>query len=377
MQEEIFHEFITDRNISKSAIRGYRAAFKDYAYYNQMTLQELLDEADKEEEERLRAKKRKILKRLKGYRTYKIEQGTPPGTIKDYFTKIKTFYRHFGIEIPYMPPAVLKKEYHERYDDIPNHKHIQTALESTKNLQHRAIILFMSSSGTGLAETLSITIKDFIKATKDYHNSDTINDILQKLENKKNVVPLFEMVRRKTNYPYYTCCSPEAIKAIIKYLRTRHELKPEDNLFILKERSVIAFFTRINENNGWGKVGYNIFFHTHALRKFHATTIENRDLANTLQGRKPDSVTGAYFKDNPERIREEYIKILPKLTIGKTEVYNIKSREFLKLEQQLDKRDQQYQELKTKQNELKETVDNLMKFAREDPEGFVKYVNKK
>jgi len=50
---------------------------------------------------------------------------------------------------------------------------------------------------------------------------------------------------------------------------------------------------------------------------------------------------------------------------------------YLKQEQQLNKRDQQYQELKTNQNELKETVHNLMKFAREDPEGFVKYINKK
>lgn len=35
------------------------------------------------------------------------------------------------------------------------------------------------------------------------------------------------------------------------------------------------------------------------------------------------------------------------------------------------------EELRQDQEELKETVDNLMKFAREDPEGFVKYVNKK
>jgi len=35
-----------------------------------------------------------------------------------------------------------------------------------------------------------------------------------------------------------------------------------------------------------------------------------------------------------------------------------------------------YQELKKDQDGLKETVDNLMKFASDDPEGF-KYVNKK
>jgi cell division protein FtsB len=65
-----------------------------------------------------------------------------------------------------------------------------------------------------------------------------------------------------------------------------------------------------------------------------------------------------------------------KLNISKIEFHSIKSKEYLKQEQQLDKRDQQYQELKTDKNELKETVNNLMKFAREYPERFVKYVNK-
>lgn len=96
-----------------------------------------------------------------------------------------------------------------------------------------------------------------------------------------------------------------------------------------------------------------------------------------MLGHRIDNTTSTYFKPNPEHLKQEYIQIVRKLSISKIESHSIKSREYLKLEKQLNKRDQQYQELKTNQNELKETIDNLMKFAREDPEGFVKYVNKK
>jgi integrase len=42
-------------------------------------------------------------------------------------------------------------------------------------------------------------------------------------------------------------------------------------------------FHRINNKIGWKKVNTHNFFHPHALRKFHATTIEDTGLANALQ----------------------------------------------------------------------------------------------
>lgn len=84
------------------------------------------------------------------------------------------------------------------------------------------------------------------------------------------------------------------------------------------------------------------FFHSHALRKFHATTIEDTNLANTLQGRKPDDITNAYFKVNPERIREKYLKYLPKLTIQETRVNILDDKGYekiKKLEHELEKRE--------------------------------------
>ncbi|MDR3290528.1 MAG: hypothetical protein LBT10_00105 [Methanobrevibacter sp.] len=67
---------------------------------------------------------------------------------------------------------------------------------------------------------------------------------------------------------------------------------------------------------GWGKVNNFSFFHPHALRKFHATTIENKSLADALQGRKRDSVTESYYKTDPKRLKEKYLGVLPLLTVS-------------------------------------------------------------
>lgn len=363
--EEIFQEFITDRNIQKETQRNYYKTLKLYSELYNMSLQELIDEADFEEEQGIRAKRRKITKKLKKYRNWLIENNYEVNTIKDYFAKIKTFYRHFEIEIPFIPPIQLKKTNHERYDDIPHKKHIKEALESTNNLKYKAIILFMFSSGSARAETLSMTVADFIKSTKNYHDSTQIKNVIKELENQKDVIPLIEMVRSKTNHPYYTCCSPEASEMIIKYLKTRTNLKSTDKLFEIAPDTLTKAFQRINNKIGWGKVNYYSFFHSHSIRKYHATLIEDMGLANALQGRKADSVTEAYFKHNPKRIKEKYMEHLPKLTINKTEI-NILNDEGTK---KLKKVEAELAEMKqNKEQEREEIISDVLKIIQDNPD---------
>ncbi|MDR2831168.1 MAG: integrase [Methanobrevibacter sp.] len=357
--EEIFQEFIEDRNLKIGTKRAYNNALQNYSKFHEMTLQELINEADTEEEEGIRAKKRKIVKRLKNYRNHKVHDGAAPTTIREYYSKIRTFYHHFGIEIPYIPPTRLRESI-VRYDDIPNINHIREAIESTSNTKHRALILFMASSGTARAETINLTIQDFIEATKDYHKSTNINTILDELEKQKDAVPLFEMLRIKTNYPYYTCCSPEATQMIVKYLRTRKNLKHSDKLFNLSHAAIAQIFVRINTNLGWGKVNYDNFFHSHALRKFNATVIEDVAFANTIQGRKSDTITETYFKNNPQRIKEKYFEHLPKLTIHKTVVTNLDSSEVKKLKREfqvdLSMKDKEIEELRNSISGLRDEL---------------------
>ena len=268
----------------------------------------------------LRVKNRTIKKRLEEYRIYKINSGSSSGTIKRYFQLVKTFYKHYEIILPYIPPIQIKKDYHEKYEDIPRIKHLREAINTTEILMEKAIILFMSSSGTAKNETLNLTIKDFINATGEYHSKGTINEVIEELSNKNlsnypEIIPLFELVRIKTDYHYYTCCSDEAVEMILKYLKTRKKLYLNSRLFEVNKEEFNKIFKRINDVNNWGKTGFSGFFHSHALRKFHATVIEDKSLADALQGRKRDLITESYYKQNPKRIKELYLEIVHKLRV--------------------------------------------------------------
>ena len=104
--------------------------------------------------------------------------------MRTYFSKIKTFYTHFDIEIPPLPETKYHKTYQTSYLDLPGKEHIRKACD-TSTLDMKAIILFMSSSGTSKSETLSITIDQFIQSTSTYHNGGSIKHILKTLSAKK------------------------------------------------------------------------------------------------------------------------------------------------------------------------------------------------
>jgi len=353
-------EFCNERNLSENSIKHYKWALVKYSVFNSANLTELIKEADEEEEKGIRPKNRKIVKRLKNFRSYLIKNDSSPNTIKSYFIKVKTFYRHFGIEIPYIPPAKMPTGRHERYSDIPTIDDIHQVVESTSNLKHKAVILFMASSGTARNETTSLTVQDFIDATKDYHNSSNIMDVLDELEGQKEVIPIFEIVRAKTNYLYYTCCSPEAIIAIVKFLKTRSKIKKNDKLFDVNNSGFKAIFNRLNDKNRFEKKGpHTNFFHSHALRKFHATTIEDVDLANALQGRKSNPIKESYFKNNPKRLRERYIPYLNKLMINKAETFSIESEEFKTVKQELDTQKKQNTEMEERMQSMEALMQEM------------------
>ena len=117
------------------------------------------------------------------------------------------------------------------YKDLPTKEDIKNSLKYANPVM-RAVILFMSSSGCARRETLNITIQDFIDATKEYHNSNNIYDVLNELKDNDSIIPTFKIHRQKTNKHYYTFCSPEATTEIFYYLSNiDKELKNEDKLF--------------------------------------------------------------------------------------------------------------------------------------------------
>lgn len=328
MKSKLFDIFCKERNIKLSTIKGYESAIKKYEGFHNLSIENLINEAILEEDMALPLKKRKIKKRLIDFRSYLINDVMSPNSSKTYFSKILTFYRHFEVEIPMLPMMKYDKAYETNYSDLPTKSQIAEAIEIS-SIDFKAVILFMSSSGCAKSETLSLKIGDFVNATEEYHNGGSIYEILEKLEKTDNVIPTFYLRRIKTDKYYYTFCSPEATRYIIKYLKTRKNLKLEDNLFDFTSSRLLSKFQEVNDELNWGFKGKYRFFRSHVLRKFHASNIGlNKDYIDSLQGRGKNEVHEAYIKTNPDKLKEIYSSAVSNVEILNQEKEEIVNQEF-------------------------------------------------
>lgn len=324
---DIIDEIAFDKNLSLNTILSYQSILKEYCIFHGMLLDELLNEAENDEENGIILKKRRIKSRILNYRKYLIEKNNQPLTINTKIAKIKSLYSFYDIEVPHIP-LMIKKNY-KTINDIPSKEDIVHVLENTTNLRFKAIILFLLSSGNSLNETLNITISDFMNATCEYHNEDNIVDCINSLKSKKDIIPTFNMVRKKTNYPYISFCSYEACDSIINYLNDRiikEKVYKEDKLFNVKHITVQSHFRRANDKLGFGFRGQYRYFHAHALRKFFATELLRADMdsiiINFLSGRSINRTQEAYFKADPSKLKLKYLNVVNSLTIDKK--YRIK-----------------------------------------------------
>lgn len=323
-----FQKFCRERNLKDSTKHGYFSALKNYAEYHQETINNLLTEAINEEEQNIPLKNRKLKKRLLNYRSYLFKTKSSPNTIRTYFTKVKTFYKHFGIELPPLPDAKYNKNYETNYLDLPTKDHIRQAMEIV-GVDLRAVILFMSSSGTAKAETLSLTVDQFITGCSDYHDGGSLELILNTLEHKRNIIPTLYLKRIKTDKYYYTFCSPEASHEIVKYLKTRPDLKLSDKLFDFTASTLLARFQEINDSMGWGFKGKYRFFRSHTLRKFHASNIGlSAEYIDELQGRSKNYIHSTYIKPNPEALKSIYKSAMKNVMIKEVETPEVQYQEF-------------------------------------------------
>ena len=307
MSEELLKRFCSNRNIKYSTLKSYRSAIAKYEFFHDMDMGSLMDEAIVEEDEGISLKNRKIKSRLLDFRSFLLDSGLAISTVRTYFSRIKTFYRHFEIELPYLNDIKFDGEYLSSYYDLPARGDIRKVCSISSNA-FRALVLFISSSGCAKAETLSLTVGDFVKASDDYHDGGSIDDVLNCLIGRRDIVPAFYLKRIKTNKFYYAFCSPEASHHIVKYLISRKGLSLDDRLFDFTDSSLIYSFKKVNDKLNMGFVGRYRFFRSHALRKFHASNIGlSADIVDELQGRGKSRVREAYMKTNPRRLKEIYM----------------------------------------------------------------------
>lgn len=342
MNRQIIDEFSFTRNLSDATTRLYASAIKSYCNFNDMSLDELIMEAEMEEEDGVRWKYRKVKKRLMNYRVY-LYRNYVEGTAKKYFQLIKTVYNHFDIELQKLPHIsdknVLKNE-PIQFDDLPDRELIEKIL-NIANMRCRAMIFFMVSSGCARMETSNITIDNYVEATRGYHDEDNIYDVLDVLKNRDDVVPTFKVWRKKTSKFYITFCTPEAVNSINNYLLSyRKKLNGSDRLFHATPRYINFAFASLNNKLGLGRVGSFNRFRPHMLRKFNASSLHNDGLGieyiDSLQGRVKDSVHRSYFMDSPEKLKELYMEHMGSVCIEwNVKSLSFKSKDYLDLEREV------------------------------------------
>lgn len=370
--EEVLNDFAETRNLSQSSKRLYRYWFKSYAEFTGKTLHELLEEAEIEEEQGVRWKKRKLKTRLVIYRNY-LTENFMGKTAKAMFNAVKTFYKHYEIEIHSLPSWNDKKLHNNvvNYSDLPDKEVIRASMDIGNKLM-QALILFMSSSGCARRETLNLTINDFIQSTKEYHNETDIFKVIDVLDNREDIVPMFRIRRQKTNRHYITFCSPESVQHIINYLKTRGDklntTPREKKLFKTHPTYLNDKFMELNNKMGLGKVGAYIRFRSHMLRKFHASQLYNdgcsMDFVDALQGRGKDSTHSSYFMEDPEKLKQEYVNHLDCLMVNWDSI-TYKSPEYLELEvenQEKDEKIKDYEEIFDKWDETMKNVEEKGRF---------------
>lgn len=363
--EDILEEMHNAKNHAANTRKKFRVTMQSYCKYQNLSLYELLEEADTEEDAGIRWKKRSLKRRLLNYRKHLLDEKYSKGTIRTHMANILTFYRFFDIELQRLPAVSYTDESPVLYKQLPTKEILRKAVDIAKP-RMKAIIVFMSSSGCARTETLSLTINEYVNATREYHNGGDIVEILNCLDALDDIVPTFNINRKKTGKYYTTFCSPEAVHYINDYLRTRPDLSLNKPLFDVEYSVLGRDFNDINDKLRLGKIrGYNRL-RSHMLRKFHASALYNdgmpRDFVNDLQGKKKNTTDQSYFFVNEDDLKAEYINHLHALQIMKeVERVTVKSKEFRELEIQNIELSNENTKLQVEVENISSRQDNLEK----------------
>lgn len=333
--EDIFQEFCENRGLSEGSIRFYRTALQRYSDYTKKGLEDLIQEAEEEEDNRIRMRNRKIRSYLNGFRKHLDDEELSLNYINQVVSAVRSFYGDFEIELPKIFRRKSRKDKkQEEFDDIPTMEDVKRSLDYS-SLTYRALTLLMVSSGMSRSEICSLTFKDFYNAVdlpEDFNKP--IPELIEKIKEMDSLIPMWKIHRVKTGKPYFTFNSPEATDHILDYLEQHYrkynwQPKPEDQLFRqynkqINPNSVTIQYNRINERAGFKKVNGRIYIRPHNLRKLFATTLEMNRMPHLMtrfiMGHTIDKTSNAYFKMDPEVVKEEYIEIVDKLSTSKVEV---------------------------------------------------------
>lgn len=164
----IFLEYCMNHDLKHETAKNYKQCLENYCNFLNMSPEEFIEEAELEEENGIRMRKRKIKTHFLLYKKYLQDQDYSILTIWNIFKVIKAVYNENDIQLPNI--KIESDNRQELIEDIPAREHIQKAL-TFLDLRYQAITYLMSSSGMGASEILSLKLEDFVNSVNDYIDS--------------------------------------------------------------------------------------------------------------------------------------------------------------------------------------------------------------
>lgn len=283
--------FFRSRTLRDSSKETYAHALKTYCNFCDKTPTDLIEEAEDEEENRVRMKRRKIRDYFLNFHEYLRNEGKSQNTIANHFTAIKAFYKSSEIELPTISISSKSEANLAQNEVVLTKEEINKAI-TLCNLKYRALILLMCSSGMGSAEVRSLQYGHFLDSINEYLEYDIfdIEDISRRLEKKDDLIGVWKIRRIKTGKEYTTFSSPESIKAIIEYLldskKQNKSIENRDNYLFGEGNEPLSmdafekYFFRLNERCGFGKIGRQGYLKSHALRHYFGTKLHEKGIAD-------------------------------------------------------------------------------------------------
>jgi integrase len=367
MNLDLAEKLFINKNLSKSTQSLYTLGLKQYCKLTGMTLEDLLDEAEYEEENIHRLRKRKIDSYLPRFKKSLEERKLAPQTIKVYVSAVKTFYKYYKITIPEVSTDVSDICLEKNEGRLLTKEEIQKMVEIAP-IRDKTMIYLMAMTGMAQAEVRNLTIKKILDATSDALDKkiETVENLFEYEKELKEVVLSLLITRKKVKYRYQSFIPPEVTKNILYYLKERSYGRNEKiritdinkELFVthngekLTKSGVSSNFNRIGKKLGFtaSEKGAYGFWRSHGLRKYFISTIINNTgdhiLADYLVGHKIDKTKRAYWKADPDKLKAKYMEVVGFLSIDESKFQVFRSEEFKKLTAELKESKKESQNMK-------------------------------
>ena len=297
--QTLVDEWFDHINAKGGTLTLYLVAMSQYIEYHNLSLSELLEEAEDDVVKGVIPRKRRIKGRIMDYRN--SLGGKSDNTKHNYVSAVRSFYKSMDVQLPdnkrYEKTAILEEN---KFMGMERSE-IKRVLKYA-NVRDKSITLLIASSGSAANELINLTKDDF-------------NNGLD----RETGICTFYIRREKTGGDYHTYCTPETSAAIQEYLNTRTDDLPWLFVGYIKEtretvqmttNSIGGVFRRLaNRTGNEGEFGFFNKIRSHNFRKFFKTSMTEagapRWAVEYMMGHK-EELDARYSSPSGEKMRNTY-----------------------------------------------------------------------